>query len=211
MDYNQETVSTFDRNAAIYADKYFDLSQYDSHYDAFLDALPEGEVRLLDLACGPGNVAAYLKARRSDALIVAADRSDAMLEQAKARVPGIEVRNIDCRDVSALGITFHGVAFFFGLSYFNPDDANAVLNQIHRVLAPDGVLLLASVAGEPSDSGEQTTKNGDRVFSFYRRPAEINSMLVAAGFSIIGTSTVDSPANASFASTDVITLARKSG
>jgi ubiquinone/menaquinone biosynthesis C-methylase UbiE len=209
MDYNQETVTAFDRSAATYAEKYFDLRQYDAHYQAFLDTLPAGPINVLDLACGPGSVSAYVKARRAEARVVAADRSEAMLEQVRARVAGVSTRNVDCRDLSGLERDFHGVVFFFGLSYFDRDDAARVLAEIHSVLLPGGSLLLASVAGEPAESGAHTSKSGDRVFSFLRRPSEIVAMVGAAGFEVVGSSTIDSPANASWKSTDAVVLARK--
>lgn len=209
MDYNQETVSTFDRSASVYAEKYFDLRQYDRYYEAFLESLPEGAVSILDLACGPGNVSAFIKSRRADADILAADRSDGMLEQVRARVSGVATVNIDCRDLSYIGRTFHGVVFFFGLSYFNNDDAAKVLDQILAKLHPGGTLLLASVAGDPSLSGVQTNKSRDQVFSFFRRPSEITAMVASSGFEVISASKVDSPANASINTTDSIVIARR--
>lgn len=211
MDDNLETVSVFDRNASLYAEKYFHLRLYDAHYDAFLESLPEGTVRILDLACGPGNASAYVRTSRTDASILAVDRSEAMLRQLQERVPGVATANVDCRDLSGIEGHFHGVLFLFGLSYFSDADSAKVLGEVAKKLRPDGSLLLATVAGDPALTGVHTDESGRRVRSFFRRPRDIEAMVVSAGFVVIDRAIVPSPANATVASHDSIVLARKPG
>src|SRR5262245_16729350 len=62
--------------------------------DPLLDAAGVGPgTRVLDLATGPGYVAA--KATERDASVVAVDRAPAMLQLARQRHPGIEFRGAD--------------------------------------------------------------------------------------------------------------------
>ena len=65
-DYNAESVACFDKLAQRYAENYFDLRDYDRFYQGLIERLPNGPVRLLDLACGPGNVAAFVRRARAD-------------------------------------------------------------------------------------------------------------------------------------------------
>jgi len=148
-DYNAESVATFDRHAAAYAAKYFDQPQYEPHYERLAAALPVGGGRFLDLACGPGNVAAHVRRRHPQAEIWGVDGAPNMLAQARERVPGLHALCADCRDLSELAAPFDGAAFFFGLSYFDDADARRVLAALHGLLRPQAPLLLATLTGGP--------------------------------------------------------------
>ena len=208
-DYNAESVACFDKHAQRYAEKYFELRDYDRHYQALVDRLPAKAPRLLDLACGPGNVAAFVRRCRPDADILCVDQSAAMLATAQQRLPGISTHQADCRDLSALSPGFDALAFCFGLSYFNDDDACQVLAELARLLRAGGHLLLSSITGDPADSGVQLSSSGDRVHLFYRQPETIASWLAAAGFGDLELERLPSPANASQATVDVVILAQR--
>lgn len=208
-DYNATSVATFDKNAARYADKYFALRDYDACYALITAELQGRPARFLDLACGPGNVAAYVRAQCPAAQILCVDRSAQMLEQARQRVPEVELLQADCRDLSAVPGRFDAAAFCFGLSYFDDADAAGVLAELHRLLLPGAPLLLATVAGDSALSGAQQTAAGDKVYSFYREQDQIVALMAAAGFELMQASRIASPANASVASTDVVVLARR--
>ncbi|MBH9577075.1 class I SAM-dependent methyltransferase [Inhella proteolytica] len=208
-DYNAESVATFNRHAARYAEKYFDLPQYLPHYERLADALPPGGGRCLDLACGPGNVAAHLRQRHPQAEIWGVDGAPNMLAQAQARVPGLHTLRADCRDLSALAPPFDGAAFFFGLSYFDDADAQRVLAGLHRLLRPQAPLLLATLTGDPAASGFTNTSSGDRVCTIYRRPADVSARLAEAGFAVEELSEMPSPPNASVETLDIVLFARR--
>jgi ubiquinone/menaquinone biosynthesis C-methylase UbiE len=209
MDYNSESVLTFDKNAVRYAEKYFSLRNYDAYYDRITSDGRNGSLKFLDLACGPGNVAAYIREHCPQAKILCVDRSLQMLAQVRQRVPNVEVLAADCRDLSGIDERFNAAAFFFGLSYFDSIDAAKVLSQLHEILLPGASMLLASVSGDPSLTGMQVNVEGDRVFSFYREQSDIERMLIAAGFEIVQSEKIPSPENASIQSNDVIILGKK--
>lgn len=207
-DYNAESVACFDKHASKYAQKYFDLSDYHAYYDLLLQHLPESASRVLDLACGPGNVAAYLQQQRPEIVFDCADRSAAMLAQVQQRLVTANLINADCRDLSQLTPGYDGAAFCFGLSYFDDADAKLVLRELRQVLKPGAALLLSSVAGDAANSGRQTSASGDSVISFFRSQHQINQLVINAGFELILSHTIASPANASQISQDVVILAR---
>ncbi|WP_428503527.1 class I SAM-dependent DNA methyltransferase [Roseateles sp.] len=208
-DHNAESVACFDKHAQRYAENYFDLRNYDRFYQALLERLPSGPVRLLDLACGAGNVAAFVRQARTDAQILCVDQSAAMLAAAQQRLPGIATEQADCRDLSAISAGFDAAAFCFGLSYFNDEDARQVLAELARLLRVDGSLLLSTISGDPVDSGPQLSSSGDRVHMFYRQPETIAAWLNEAGFSVLRLDRIASPANASQKTVDVVILARR--
>jgi ubiquinone/menaquinone biosynthesis C-methylase UbiE len=209
MDYNEETTRSFDAGAGRYAEKYFGLRNYDAHYDSFLRTLPSDDLSFLDLACGPGSVAAYIRARRPRARIVCADRSLAMLAEAAARVPDVSIVQVDCRDLGAIDERFHGVAFCFGMNYLDDDDAPRTLSQARSKLRDQGSLLLASVAGDARETVVHFTADGSRVLHFSRPPETIVDMVVGAGFDLLSCSTIPSPEHAPVRTTDVVLIARR--
>lgn len=210
-DYNLESVQTFDLHAQRYTEKYADLPDYDGHYLQLLAALPAEPCAVLDLACGPGQVAAFLAARRPELDYWCVDRSVAMLEQVQQRLPQARCVQADCRDLQCLpeDLQFGAAAFCFGLSYLNEADAQRTLAELFRLLCAGAPLLLSSVAGDAALSGVQVNASGDRVHSFYRSADQITQMLRAAGFQILEHAVIASPASASLKTEDVVLLARR--
>ncbi len=103
-------------------------------------ALPP-RARVLDLACGTGDLTRRLARRRETALLVACDRNEAMLRRGRERLEDAGhtgVRPV-CADAEALPFpdgSFDAVIIGFGLrNVTRPDRA---LAEMHRVLAPAG-------------------------------------------------------------------------
>lgn len=96
-------------------------------------ALRSGE-RLLDEACGPGDLAAEAAAR--GARVTATDFSDEMLAIASRRHPGIVTRREDAQTLSFADASFDAVTMGFLLGHL--DDPAQALAEAHRVLAPGG-------------------------------------------------------------------------
>lgn len=208
MDRNAESVASFDKVAALYADKYFDLHDYDAFYALLIADLPQG-ARLLDLACGPGNVSAYVARQRPDIALLGLDMAPAMLAQARERVPGAEFRLGDCRRLDAdLGL-FDAAAFCFGLSYLEEDDAIACLAGLHAHLREGAPLLLATITGPHAETRIERGSSGDPVHMVYRTAEQVQALLSAAGFTAQAPALIPSPANSSLRTQDLVVLARR--
>jgi len=113
--------------------------------DALLDAaaVRPGK-RLLDVATGPGYVAATAAAR--GATVTAIDFAGGMIDEARRRYPGIDFR---IGDALALGFddgSFDAVTVNFGLLHFA--DPDLALTEALRVLKP-GARLAATVWAAP--------------------------------------------------------------
>lgn len=203
------SVATFDRLADRYAEKYFHLNMYDRYLDRFTKWIELQGARILDVACGPGNVSAYLAKIRPDLKLVGIDLAEGMLRQARLRVPSAEFKAMDCRNIHELGQEFDACAFAFGLSYLTDDDANRFFTSLNATLAASAMLYLSTITGEPSWSGFETSSSGDRVYLKYRSVAEVVSMVERAGYRVDFTEVIASPPNAPKPTQDLILIAQR--
>ncbi len=103
--------------------------------EPLLDAARVGPgVRVLDVATGPGYVAAA--AAQRGAAVVGVDFSAAMLAEARRHHPGIEFQAGDAGALPFPDASFDAVVMSFGLLHLaRPDQA---LAETHRVLRPGG-------------------------------------------------------------------------
>jgi SAM-dependent methyltransferase len=113
-----------------------------------LAALGAGEgKRLLDIACGGGGFLAC--AARTGVKCTGVDFSDAMIEHARGRFPGLDFQQGDAEALAYGDGTFDCVSMNFGILHLeNPERA---LREIHRVLVPGGVMAF-TVWAQPEEA-----------------------------------------------------------
>lgn len=208
-DFCIESVAAFSRWADRYAEKYFHLDMYDRYLERFVKRIESRGAGVLDVACGPGNVSAFLAKVRPDLKLVGIDLAEGMIQQARLRVPSAEFLVKDCRHIGELGRRFDAAAFAFGLSYLTDDDANLFFSSLNASLTDSAVLYLSTMTGEPSWSGFETTSSGDRVYLRYRSVDDVVAMVERAGFRVDFVEVVASPANASKSTQDAILIAER--
>lgn len=208
-DFCKDSVATFSKLAAGYAEKYFHLKMYDRYLERFANRIGPRGASALDVACGPGNVSASLAVLRPDLALVGIDLAEGMISQARVRVPSAQFLVRDCRDIGNLGQVFDAAAFAFGLSYLTDDDANRFFSSLNASLADSAVLYLSTITGEAGMSGFEIASSGDRVYMVYRRASEVLAMVERAGYAVDFTELVASPASASKTTQDLIIIAQR--
>ena len=103
--------------------------------DALLGAANvKAGTKVLDVATGPGYVAAEATRRGADALGV--DISEGMAAEARHRFPGVKVEIGDAENLPCADATFDAVVCAFGMLHF-PQPGRAVA-EAHRILRPGG-------------------------------------------------------------------------
>jgi ubiquinone/menaquinone biosynthesis C-methylase UbiE len=152
---------------------------------AMLDRAEDGSPSAgaaLDVGCGPGSVGAYLSARGRR--VVGLDLSHAMLGIA-ASGSGLAPVQADVCALPARDEAFALAVAYYSLQHVPRDRLREVLDELHRVLRPRGVLLVATHLGE----GEVLTSEflGHEVGTFagalYSRH-EIEQKVTRSGFDV---------------------------
>jgi ubiquinone/menaquinone biosynthesis C-methylase UbiE len=140
---SKSTIQEFSKQAARMAEA--PAFAADDAVSPFLQLLGDPPpTRVLDLACGPG-VLTHAVAKRG-CRVVAADVTLAMVERAQERcedTPGVEFRVCDATALPFRDGEFDGVITRLSVHHF--EQATAVLQEVHRVLAADGVLVLGDI------------------------------------------------------------------
>ena len=179
-------VALFDLWSSIYDLPLVQRVVYRPEHDAVLAALgPLACRRILDLACGTGQLGARLVRERPGAQIVGYDFSTGMLRQAAARVPAVAalVRG-DAAALPFAAATFDAVVTTEAFHWF--PDQGAALREVARVLRPDGRLVLTIVT-PPFRLVSDAAALGSRLLGqrlHWPSPRELRDLFKASGLAV---------------------------
>jgi SAM-dependent methyltransferase len=183
MDKTTLTVSSFDATAEAFERTFMDVSSYAPTLSAFAEKLP-ARARVLDLGCGPGNVAKFLLGLRPDLRITGVDLAPAMIERFRKNVPAAEAMVMDLRQVGTLPPGWDAAVAAFCMPFFHHDEAATFLQSLGQLVMPQGHLYLSTMQGS-SHGLEKTGFGGEHEFFFnYYQRTDLETMLTAAGFQV---------------------------
>lgn len=177
--------ASYDAVAAEYAARIFDELQHKPLDRELLDrfaARVRGAGPVCDLGCGPGQVARYLHAQGVD--VCGYDLSPKMVELARQRNPGIEFQQGDMTSLDVADESWAGIAAFYSIIHIPTDLMAQTLQQLWRVLRPDGLLLLSLHIGSETIHLDEWWGQKVCVDFFFLDPQTIACHLRDAGFEI---------------------------
>ncbi len=140
----------------------------------------DGPLSVLDLGCGSGQPIAQWFVARGDQ-VTGVDGAEAMVEEARSRVPGLEVIHADMRGLS-MGRTFDIVLAFNSFFHLNPTDQRAMFPVFATHAAADARLLLTT---GPAAGEAQGTVGGSSVYHASLAPDEYRALLAEYGFDVV--------------------------
>jgi SAM-dependent methyltransferase len=175
----------YDRIAAEYARRLFhELEGKPRDRELLLSFAADvsGRGMVCDMGCGPGHVARFL--RDAGAQVIGLDLSSEMLAHARSLNPDIDfhVGNILALDLP--GNSLAGITAFYAIVNIPAHSLNIAFREMHRVLQPDGLLLLAfHIGGDVIRPEEMWGQRVAMEFYHFDR-AMVERLLSAAGFRI---------------------------
>ena len=134
------SVKRFDEFATEYTEKFMNIDSYRVHLDKFCDLLENKQPRILELACGPGNVTKYIKKRLQDSEIIAIDLAPRMIDIAIKTVKGVDFRVMDVREINTLNIRFDSIMCSFCLPFLSKEDTFKLISNCSHRLKENGIL-----------------------------------------------------------------------
>lgn len=120
---------------------------------ALVSHLPKGRIRVLDLACGTGDVSIAAAHRREQARVFGADFSLGMLRGAPPKLARqrltrrVSLQNASAEDLPYRDGVFDAVTIAFGIR--NVVRRDRALAEMHRVLRPGGRALILDFSLPP--------------------------------------------------------------
>lgn len=209
MNPNTETFATWNKIAQLYNDKFMTIDLYDETYDFILSELNKPNAKILDVACGPGNITKYLLNKSPALSVDGIDIAPAMIEFAKQNNPTSNFKVIDCRLICELEVTFDVIICGFFFPYLTQEESPKFIADSAKLLNENGLIYISFVEGDPKDSDYKTNNDGDRVFFNYHRLDEISDALKRNSFTLLKKFEVDYSKEKDKSETHTILVARK--
>lgn len=183
---SEDLQSSYDSVAEDYAEQFRDEMDKKPFDRQMLDWLAEkvGELGVVcDMGCGPGQAARYLYDR--GVKVCGVDLSPAMIERARGLNPDIPFEQGNMLALSNVADNFYGgVAAFYSIIHVPRTVVIQALQELKRVLRPDGVLLLTFHIGrEIIHRDEWWGKEVSLDFIFFETE-EMKNYLRMAGFEL---------------------------
>jgi len=185
MDHNKKAVEIFNKLAEAYEKKYMDVDMYTKSLDFFCMQITKDAAIVLDIACGPGNVAKYLLNKRPDFQLLGTDLSEKMVSLAKKNNPKASFQVLDGRKIDSLEKQFDGIVCSFLLPYLTMPETEKLLRSIASKLPINGILYLCTIEGEYEKSNLRKGSTGDEIFMHYYAEKILTQKLEELQFEIL--------------------------
>lgn len=204
-------VDAFNQYAQHYSEKYADQTAYSEGLSFFVNNLIGDQPLVLDLACGPGNVATFLLSIDEGIQIKGIDLAPEMISIAQNRLPQGEFEVADCRNLDSIKSNFDGILCSFILPYINLEDSTELLEKSFAKLNNKGLLYLSTMEDDYSNSDYKSSSSGEgpKLFIHYYSLQLIKEKLLQIGFEILYATVQEFQGDNPSADRDLIVIARK--
>lgn len=182
MNSNKETFETWNKIAQLYEDKFMNMRLYNETYDFICNNIKKENAELLEVGCGPGNIAKYLLSKRPDFKIHGIDIAPNMIALAAKNNPTASFSIMDCREINKIPKTFDGIIGGFCLPYLSETESEKLIFDAKNILNEGGLFYISFVEGDPDNSGFKVGSSGDRVYFYYHNLDIIKIKLLENSF-----------------------------
>jgi SAM-dependent methyltransferase len=180
-----ETFNTWNKVAELYQEKFMDLDLYNDTFDFFCNALDKPNSKILEIGCGPGNIAKYILSKQPDFDIFGIDIASNMIALANRNNPKASFAVMDIREIGKIGTKYDGIICGFCLPYLSQKDSEKLILDSKNLLKDDGIFYISFVEGDPDKSGFQITGSGDRSYFYYHTLDQLTAQLYYNKFEVL--------------------------
>ena len=184
-DKSLHAVAIFNKYAKPYQDKFMNVSLYEESLNVFCNLLTKKKSKILDLACGPGNITKYLISQKPDLIVLGIDLAPNMVLLAQSNNPGASFEVMDCRSIANLTEKFDGVSCAFCLPYLSKEETNKLISDINSLLNAGGICYISTMEDDYQKSGYETGSQGDQIFMHYYEGQYLINELEQKNFVIV--------------------------
>jgi len=211
MEHFELSVKRFDQFAAEYAQRFMDMNAYSDSIGLFCHSIGNAQPKILELACGPGNVTRLLKLRFPDSRIVAIDLAPQMIEIAQKLLPEVDFRVMDVRDISEIPEQFDAIMCSFCLPFLSKTDTEKLIADCADRLVSGGVLYISTMEGNEERAGYETTSfsGNSEIYFNYHQQQNLEKAFSDGGFEIVCLKLQDYTEPDGNFTTDMIFIAKK--
>jgi ubiquinone/menaquinone biosynthesis C-methylase UbiE len=180
------SIKRFNEFAAEYAERFNSIDSYILSLNKFCDLIRTDNPRILELACGPGNITRYLKQRFPDSEYIAIDLAEKMIDIAKDQVNGVDFRIMDMKKISTFDTKFDLIMCSFGIPFLSKNDAYKLISDCSKLLNSNGLIYVSTMEGDELKAGfESTSFSGNsKVYFNYHQQKDLENALFENGFYI---------------------------
>lgn len=164
-----------------------------------------GAQHIADVACGTGILATRIETELTPAQVYGVDMSDGMLGQARARSDAVTWLKGPAERLPFDDAVLDAVVTTSAFHFF---DQPAAMRDFHRVLAPGGLVAVATISPPmPAMFTRLTARPGSPAYN--ASPDELRTLFTDAGFDISSQRRVNRPVWTRAAVWDLITVGTK--
>jgi predicted TPR repeat methyltransferase len=209
IDKSIEASLVFNKYAHEYQEKFMDVNLYKGALKIFCNLIKEDNARVLDIACGPGNVTSYLLSEKPNLIVLGIDLAANMIALAKSNNPNAAFKVMDCRSISRLTEKFDAVVGAFCLPYLSRKETHKLVNDISVLLNDQGVCYISTIEDDYNKSGYEAGSKGDQIYMHYHEGDHLINVLTSCNFKIEEVARVKSTMSNGKEVTDLIIISRK--
>lgn len=183
MEKHQEiSIEAYNSSAETFANKIGSLENYNPCYDFLLSQIKDGD-EVLDLACGPGNISAFLD-KQKKLSITGYDLADEMLKIARKKIPQGNFINqsiIHFSTETQYKLIING----FGIPYLSLNQAETSFECSFASLRDGGLFYLSFMEGNREGFESTSFAPDEQFYVYYHNPETIKEILTQIGFSTL--------------------------
>ncbi|WP_074431311.1 class I SAM-dependent methyltransferase [Anaerosporomusa subterranea] len=182
MNKTQSTITAYNHNVNAYSAKFMDYEPYSNHVIEFAKII-DADAKVLDIGCGPGNVAKQLFAAKP-MQITGVDLSEEMVKLARSNVPAGDFYTQDIRKLDFPRDHFNAIVMSFCIVHLSDEESYRLLANAINWLYPGGILYLSFMEGKKAGF-ETTSFSEEPIYFNYFKGNVIEKFLVSNGITIL--------------------------